>query len=124
MLLSSIRLLGNLPCPRCLIKKKEILEVGTPRDLERQQDLRLDNKDRQKRIEKARLQMFAKGIPVTSKKIEDLLGEKSLVPTRVRANHHVFASNGTDILPLECLLDKACAKRLSNVRNVCCRPTP
>ena len=123
MLLSSIRLLGNLPCPRCLIKKKEISEVGTPRDLERRQELHLDNKDRQKRIEKARLQMFAKGIPVTSKKIEDLLGEKSLVPTRVHPHHNAYASSGTDNFPLECLLDKARTNRLSNVRNVCCRPT-
>lgn len=29
--------------------------------------------------------MFAKGLPITSKKVEDLLSEKSLVPTNVRA---------------------------------------
>ena len=85
VLLSSIRLLGRSPCPRCLIKKQEISEVGTPLDLERRQDLRLDDKDRKNRIKNARRYMFAKGLPITSKKVEDLLSEKSLVPTNVRA---------------------------------------
>lgn len=89
VLLSSIRLLGKSPCPRCLIKKEEISKVGTPRDLERRQDLRLDDKDRERRIKKARRLMFAKGVPVTSKHLEDLLGEKSLVPTHVRTNYRV-----------------------------------
>jgi hypothetical protein len=91
VLLSSIRLLGKSPCPRCLVKKKDISEVGTPRDLERRQDLRLDDKERKKKINKARQLMFAKGLPITSKKIEDILGEKSLVPTRVHPNYRVHA---------------------------------
>jgi hypothetical protein len=107
VLLSSIRLLGKSPCPRCLIKKVEISEVGTPQDLERRQDLRFDDKDRKRRIEKARRLMFAKGVPVTSKKIEELLSEKSLVSTRVHTNYRVHALSGTDDFPLECLLKKA-----------------
>lgn len=115
VLLSSIRLLGKSPCPRCLIKKEDISEVGTPRDLERRRDLRLDDKDREKRIKKARWLMFAKGIPVTSKKIEELLSEKSLVPTRVHKNYRVHALIGTDDFPSEYLLEKACADWISNV---------
>lgn len=115
VLLSSIRLLGKLPCPRCLIKKEDISEVGTPRDLERRQDLRLDDKDRGLKIEKARRLMFAKGIPVTSKKIEDLLSEKSLVSTHVHTNYRVHALSGADYFPLECLFEKARTDWISNV---------
>lgn len=106
VLLSGIRLLGNFPCPRCLIKIEEISEVGTPWDLERRQDLR-DDKDREKRIEKAHQLMFAKGITITSKKIEELLGEKSLAPTHVHTNYRLLTLVGTDDFPLEYLLEKA-----------------
>ena len=94
--------------------------MGTPRDLERRQNLRLDDKDRQRRIKKARHLMYAKGVPVTSKKIEELLSEKSLVPTHVRINYKLYTLFCTDNFPLECLLEKARTVRISNVRDLRC----
>ncbi|KAI0248508.1 hypothetical protein BJV78DRAFT_1276556 [Lactifluus subvellereus] len=99
VLLSSIRLLGRSPCPRCLIKKDEISEVGTPRDLERRANVRIDNKRHQKKIESARKLIFRKGKPIAAKAVEDLLLEESLVPTR-NAFSSRLALHGLKLYPL------------------------
>jgi hypothetical protein len=63
--------------------------------------------------------MFVKRVPVTSKKIEKLLGEKSLVSTCVHTNYRVHALSGTDDFPLKCLLEKAHTNWISNVQDLC-----
>ncbi|KAI0245402.1 hypothetical protein BJV78DRAFT_1277433 [Lactifluus subvellereus] len=99
VLLSSIRLLGRSPCPRCLIKKDEISEVGTPRDLERRANVRVDNKHHQKKIESARKLIFRKGKPIAAKAVEDLLLEESLVLTQ-NAFSSRLALHGLKLYPL------------------------
>jgi len=123
VLLSTIQRHGKMPCPRCLIKLEEISQVRTPQDIERRQDLRLNNKDRDRRVEKARRLMFVKGITVKGKKVEELFSEKSLVPTRVHTNYRIHALIGTDKFPLECLFEKAHDNWISNVRDLCCQST-
>ena len=44
--------------------------------------LRVDSKSRHRKIEKARQLIFG-GVNVTSKKIQDILGQDALVPTQV-----------------------------------------
>jgi hypothetical protein len=119
----STQLLGKLPRPRRLVKKEEISEARTPQDLELRQDPRLDDRGQEKRIEKARRLMFAKGVPATGRGVEELLSEKSLVSTCVHTNYRAHAPSGTDNFPLECPLEKPPASWISNVRDLRCRPT-
>ncbi|KAI0643889.1 hypothetical protein C8Q79DRAFT_1002431 [Trametes meyenii] len=42
MLLTAVKPLANHPCPRCLISKEHICETGTPEDMERRSETRMD----------------------------------------------------------------------------------
>lgn len=84
ILLACIKYLGEFLCPRCLIPKSRIPDLGTEDDKEQRENLaRVDDKKRRKTIEKARKRMYVKGININSKSIKDLLGPKSWTPTRV-----------------------------------------
>src|ERR1700761_8628008 len=88
VLLSTIKNLGLAPCPRCLIKKKDIPGVGTPADTRQRNKRRIDNEQRRKRVESARTLIFEKGSAITSKDVQKHLGRRSMVPTRVRIHSH------------------------------------
>jgi hypothetical protein len=81
-LLSTIKNLGAAPCPRCLIKKKDIPGVGTWSDAQKRRP-RIDNDQRHQAIEEARKSMFEKGLAINSKAVQKHLNVRSMVPTQV-----------------------------------------
>lgn len=84
VLLASIKNLGIHLCPRCLIRKDQVHELGTKRDMDRRMLLcRTDSAERRRLIKKVRKMIFKKGYSVSSKAIDDLLGDTSSVPIRV-----------------------------------------
>jgi hypothetical protein len=84
ILLASIKYLGNCPCPRCLVEKAQICELGTKWDDNRRiKQARVENAQRQRKVKKAREFMFHRGDGPTSTRVEAVLGAESLVPTRV-----------------------------------------
>ncbi len=85
VLLATIKNLGRSPCPRCLIKKDQIPSVGTKADMSLRRKLRVDSQHRQAKVEKARSLMFNSSAAVTSKQVERILGDQSMVPTHVSA---------------------------------------
>lgn len=91
IVLASIRNLGDCPCPRCLTPIQLAHKFGTPEDKEmRRQEARVDDKNRQTTISKARKLIYGKiGVKknanygVNSTAVEKLLKKQSLVPTEV-----------------------------------------
>jgi hypothetical protein len=84
-MLASIRNLGLCPCPRCLIPKERLQNLGKARD--RQQRLTLRRRDdaqRRSAVASARKLIYEKNYAVDSQGVERLLKAQSLVPTYVR----------------------------------------
>ena len=82
VLLSCIKYLGNSPCPRCLVEKCKIHELGTKLDKRHREKFpRVDNEHRVQAVATARRWIFTKGVRVGAKSIGDLL--QSLTPTQV-----------------------------------------
>ena len=82
--MSGIRHLAKSLCPRCLTKKSQAHEMGMVRDrLRRIKKARKDNDSLKNKIEKAKKLIYTKGVSIGSKRIEHLLADESLVPTRV-----------------------------------------
>lgn len=76
--------MGKHPCPRCLIEKDDIADLGTKVDIERRKQLTREDDDRRRRlVEKARRKIYMKGIPVNSTAVSNIIAEGSLTPTRV-----------------------------------------
>jgi hypothetical protein len=95
VLLAGIKNLGNHPCPRCLVHKSQIGELGTKRDDERRvKQARIDNEHRQHDVDLARSFMFTRGDGPTSTAVENVLDAESRVPTRVS----VFSSSNFIII--------------------------
>jgi hypothetical protein len=46
----------------------------------------MDNNTRKHRVERARKAIYIKGKPITSKHVDNVLSDESLVPTRVSPN--------------------------------------
>lgn len=84
VLLASIRNLGGCPCPRCLIPKERIHNLGMFRDRQQRASLqRVNNNQLQVKIQAARRFIYEKNYAVDSKAVETLLKDESLVPTLV-----------------------------------------
>ncbi len=84
ILLSSIKHLGNCLCPRCLIVKDKVRDLGTKQDMKRRQtEARVDTEHRQNDVKMAHNWIYSQGYPVDGKAINDLLGAKSLTPNCV-----------------------------------------
>ncbi|KAJ7290637.1 hypothetical protein C8J57DRAFT_1611754 [Mycena rebaudengoi] len=82
VLLATIRNLGACPCPRCLISKAKLDELGTGNDDRRRERLqREDTPRRQALITRAREFIYSVGKKVRSAAVERLLDAQSLVPT-------------------------------------------
>ncbi|GJJ11230.1 hypothetical protein Clacol_005462 [Clathrus columnatus] len=82
ILKTTIRDKGLSPCPRCLIVKNDISQMGTYKDMQnRKSNKRQDTLIRQNHIHKARELIYKKGTPIQSQMVESLLKERSLVPT-------------------------------------------
>jgi hypothetical protein len=83
--MACIKYLGLCACPDCHLLKSKAHLLGSKSDISaRERLVRTDSNDRRRRIDLARRLIFS-GVNVTSKKIEDVLGSGSLVPTRVRS---------------------------------------
>ena len=84
VLLASIRDKGYRPCPRCLVSKQEIKNLGLPKDRrQRVQSPRVDNLQRRNKISSARRIIYEENYRVNSAAVERILKEESLVPTSV-----------------------------------------
>ncbi|KAI0038029.1 hypothetical protein FA95DRAFT_1478129, partial [Auriscalpium vulgare] len=82
VLLACIRNLGRCPCPRCYVEKVDIPKVTSADDMATRRVVREDNADIRRRVEKSRKLMFEKAKGISSKPVERLLSQQSLVPTR------------------------------------------
>jgi len=84
VLLASIRDKGHRPCPRCLVSKQDIKNLGLSKDRQqRVQFQRVDNLQRQVKISSARRIIYEENYRVNSAAVERILKEESLVPTSV-----------------------------------------
>ncbi|PPQ82246.1 hypothetical protein CVT25_008397, partial [Psilocybe cyanescens] len=82
VLLSTIRNLAKCLCPRCYIQKRHVNALGTNVDCQRRSHKHVDTEHRQDRVNISRKWIYEHGKGVKSKFVEDLLQEKSYVPTR------------------------------------------
>lgn len=76
--------MGDFPCPRCLVPKENLKDMGTKEDmLNRINNRRVDDTNRRSKIDKARKFIYGKTKPlaVNGQKVEGLLKSESLVPT-------------------------------------------
>lgn len=85
VLLSSIRNLGACPCPRCLIPKTRIHNLGKIQDRkERVTKKRVDDNERRHKVTTARKFIYDQHHTVDSAAVDAVLKPQSLVPTTVR----------------------------------------
>ncbi|KAF9490451.1 hypothetical protein BDN71DRAFT_1356203, partial [Pleurotus eryngii] len=85
VLLSTIKYLGGCPCPRCLIQKANIRQLGMKRDMNarvRLNQIRVNSTAICAKIETARKYIFALGSLPNGTKVDGPLKKHSLVPTR------------------------------------------
>ena len=83
VLLACIKYLAKCPCPRCLIIKEDISDIGKRRDMiNRTKCARVDDPTTQVRIAGARNAIFG-GTSFSSQYIEAATGDRSLTAVRV-----------------------------------------
>ncbi len=91
MLMACLKTMGTCLCPRCLVRKADVHQMGTINDLKRRvTKSREDNHPTRWRIEEARKKIFLKGQAINSAHVEAFLKEESLIPTRVCVFHHLI----------------------------------
>ena len=84
VLLSTVRNMGNCPCPRCLIPKDRTDLLGTKRDQKQRTTLaRVDDLSYKAKISSAREIIYQNKHPVDSVLVQRILKSQSLVPTEV-----------------------------------------
>lgn len=72
---------GLCPCPRCLVRSKDLDQLGTVEDMATRGVHRVYQS---KKVQKARDLIYKKAKPITGANVEALLKETSAVPTVVR----------------------------------------
>lgn len=77
--------MGQCPCPRCLVKKAKLSNLGTKQDMTVRSKPRTDDVLRQERVKTARKVIYKDGYVVNSSRVDELLKRDSLVPTEVRS---------------------------------------
>ncbi|KDQ28847.1 hypothetical protein PLEOSDRAFT_1075744 [Pleurotus ostreatus PC15] len=83
ILLATIKYLGGCPCPRCLVKKADIPNLGLQEDMKtRERSGRRDSPWLQRKIDTVRIWIFSKGRLVAGSAVDKVLKAESLVPTR------------------------------------------
>ena len=94
VLLATIRNFGAFPCPRCLIPKEKIPEVGTKADDKRRDNnRRVANDHLFSDIKMVRTWIYKEGYGVKSAAVERVLSTASLVPTVVCLSYIPFSRN-------------------------------
>ncbi len=124
-LLACIKTLGRFPCLRCVISKDGITTLGTKSDMQKRDSdrtLRVDSHALKHDIEVAWKWIYVDGKPLISKRLEDLLSTKSLVPTWVHAHSLLSWYPSIDFLS-ECILCKAWTTWPWFLYDVCSRST-
>ncbi|KAJ7210726.1 hypothetical protein GGX14DRAFT_363047 [Mycena pura] len=82
VLLASLRSLGARPCPRCMLPKEQIPELGTVNDMKRRETLaRVDDPPRRTRIATVRRWIYERAYGIKSKAVENYLQPQSETPT-------------------------------------------
>ena len=83
--MACLKFLATCPCPRCLIPKSQVHQLGTVNDRRnRVRFKRIDDHPTRHTIQSARDKIYLKGISVGNSTLNrDHLGPKSLTPTRV-----------------------------------------
>ncbi|KAI0775824.1 hypothetical protein BD413DRAFT_709717 [Trametes elegans] len=82
ILATCLKYFAKCPCPRCLVEKDNLEEMGTLNDFHRRNKVRVDNTDVQWRIRVARKWVFQDGTSLKSVHVKRLLDAKSLTLTR------------------------------------------
>lgn len=121
ILLATIRNFGLCPCPRCLIPKDKIPDVGKVYDDRRRNTTsRIDSAARNFDIDTARKFIYENGEGVKSAAVERVLRDKSLVPTTVRPKlfSHLSPINLLFFLIIECFFFTV-AFRIQLVQDAC-----
>ena len=83
VLMAGIRFMGLCPCPRCLVKKRELLALGTPMDNKWRLKVQVNDHHFCTKVSIARTIIYGQGRSVNTEAVNDLLKERSLVPTTV-----------------------------------------
>lgn len=82
--MTTIRHLGNFPCPRCTIKMSNVYLIGTKTDRKHRAEFRrIDDQKRRNAITLARKAIYEKNDTVDSVYVERQLKDLSWVPTSV-----------------------------------------
>src|ERR1700709_2669254 len=83
VLIATVRHLGGCPCPRCLIPKGRIQNMGRPRDRQQRETLARNDEQRGIMVSSARSLIYEKDFAVGSAAVERILKPQSWVPTSV-----------------------------------------
>jgi hypothetical protein len=122
-LVAGIKYLGTHPCPRCLVEKAKIPDVGTTRDrTARGLHERLDDEVNRADIERVRKWLYNNGTGWGSKYIKHALGRRSSAPTRVSPTSYHFSIIVSQFLMLECIFYTAFVSQFQLLFHVCTRP--
>ncbi|KAJ8581094.1 hypothetical protein M405DRAFT_926351, partial [Rhizopogon salebrosus TDB-379] len=81
VLIATVRNLGGCPCPRCLIPKDRIQNMGRPRDRLQRETLERNDERRGAMVSAARSLIYEKDFAVGSAVVERILKLQSWVPT-------------------------------------------
>lgn len=99
VLIVTIRDLGTCPCPTCLVKKSDIVKLGTLADIRTREALaRVDDDARQRRVSVARRYIYGSAhMPVDGTHVETLLKPRSEVPTTVCIKYEYLLCTITNV---------------------------
>ncbi|THH32816.1 hypothetical protein EUX98_g1394 [Antrodiella citrinella] len=101
VLLATIRNLGACLCPRCIVPKSKVSELGMKRDeQQRTTGARTDSNRFRSAVQTARRAIYKLGMTVKSKSVELLLAAESWVPT-CNAFSEFAQSVAAEVLPYE-----------------------
>ncbi|KAG2742745.1 hypothetical protein P692DRAFT_20879278 [Suillus brevipes Sb2] len=81
VLIATVRNLGGCPCPRCLIPKGRIQNMGRPQDRKQRETLERSAQSRENMVSTARKLIYEKNYAVGSAPVENILKAQSWVPT-------------------------------------------
>ncbi|KAI0651092.1 hypothetical protein C8Q79DRAFT_898265 [Trametes meyenii] len=90
ILVTALKPLARCPCPRCLVAKADIPETVAPDDIEPLAPPRMDSKQQQRNIRKARKLILKDGRSLASKRVKDLLDARSLNPIEPAFSTRLF----------------------------------
>ena len=119
VLLASIQNKGRCPCLQCLIPLSEVQWVGTISNWSKQvSKARVDSQNNQHSIDTARDIIYNQNYAVDSEPVKKLLGEESLVPTKVSFELYSSIIVAYSILT-ERIFEKPFPLGLQSLSNLC-----